>query len=62
MWNADSLVQDLNSVPHIHFLQWWPLHHKIKLEELVSIDILSISTHVSKEKGETTLMKLFAEG
>ena len=27
MWNAISLVQDLNSCCRVHFLRWEPLHH-----------------------------------
>ena len=27
MWNAISLVQDLNSCRRVHFLRRWPLHH-----------------------------------
>ena len=27
MWNAISVVQDLNSCCRVHFLWWWPLHH-----------------------------------
>ena len=27
MWNANSPVQDLNSCCHVHFQQWYQLHH-----------------------------------
>ena len=28
MWNANSLVQNLNSDRYIYFLWWWPWHHE----------------------------------
>ena len=42
MWNANSLVQDLNSCRRVHFLRRWPFHHGHLLASWFSRSILSI--------------------
>ena len=42
MWNAISLVQDLNSYHRVHFLRRKPLHHEhLHKNWLFSISILT---------------------
>ena len=41
MWIAISLIQDLNSCRHVHFLQRWPLYHG----DLLLLNVGSLSSY-----------------
>ena len=46
MWHANSLIQNLNSDHHVHFLQHWPLLHKHLLYYIIYNDVKLETCHV----------------